>query len=72
VAAINAISASRTAHCIGSVVAYTRPQLDRILSALSSAGALSLSAIARAEGLTKQTVFRIKAERTGEDVGRHA
>ena len=34
----------------------------RVLSALSSATAPSLSIIARAEGLTKQTVYRIKAD----------
>jgi hypothetical protein len=41
---------------------YTREQLDRVLSALSSASAPSLSTIARAEALTKQTVYRIKAD----------
>jgi hypothetical protein len=34
----------------------------RILSALSSASTPSLSTIARAEGLTEQTVFRIKTD----------
>jgi putative DNA-invertase from lambdoid prophage Rac len=47
---------------LGRKPSYTRQQLDRILSALSSASAPSLSTIARTEGLTKQTVYRIKAE----------
>jgi putative DNA-invertase from lambdoid prophage Rac len=47
---------------LGRKPSYTRHQLDRVLSALASASAPSLSAIARAEGLTKQTVFRIKAD----------
>src|SRR5215813_1965811 len=47
---------------LGRKPSYTRQQLDRILSTLSSASAASLSTIARAEGLTKQTVFRIKAD----------
>jgi len=47
---------------LGRKPSYTRQQLDRILSALSSASAPSLSTIARAERLTKQTVFRIKAD----------
>jgi DNA invertase Pin-like site-specific DNA recombinase len=46
---------------LGRKPSYTRQQLDRVLSALSSASAPSLSSIARAEGLTKQTVYRIKA-----------
>jgi DNA invertase Pin-like site-specific DNA recombinase len=41
---------------------HTRQQLARIPAALSSAAVPSLSAIARAEGLTKQTVYRIKAD----------
>jgi putative DNA-invertase from lambdoid prophage Rac len=47
---------------LGRKPSYTRRQLDRILSALSSASAPSLSTIARTEGLTKQTVYRIKAD----------
>jgi hypothetical protein len=42
---------------LGRKPSYTRKQLDRILSALSSTSAPSLSTIARAEGLTKQTVY---------------
>jgi len=41
---------------------YGRATLDRVLSALSNASAPSLSTIARAESLTKQTVHRIKAD----------
>jgi Helix-turn-helix domain of resolvase len=47
---------------LGRKPSYTRQQLDRVLSALSSASAPSLSTIARVEGLTKQTVYRIKAD----------
>jgi putative DNA-invertase from lambdoid prophage Rac len=47
---------------LGRKPSYTRQQLDRILSALSSPGAPSLSTIARTENLTKQTVHRIKSE----------
>jgi DNA invertase Pin-like site-specific DNA recombinase len=47
---------------LGRKPSYTREQLDRVLSALSSASAPSLSTIARAEALTKQTVYRIKAD----------
>jgi putative DNA-invertase from lambdoid prophage Rac len=47
---------------LGRKPSYTRRQLDRVLSALSSAGAPSLLTIARVEGLTKQTVYRIKAD----------
>jgi putative DNA-invertase from lambdoid prophage Rac len=46
---------------LGRKPSYTRQQLDRILSALSSTSAPSLSTIARAERLTKQTIHRIKA-----------
>jgi putative DNA-invertase from lambdoid prophage Rac len=46
---------------LGRKPSYTRQQLDRILSALSSPSAPSLSTIARAERLTKQTIHRIKA-----------
>jgi putative DNA-invertase from lambdoid prophage Rac len=46
---------------LGRKPSYTRQQLDRILSTLSSASSPSLSTIARVEGLTKQTVYRIKA-----------
>jgi putative DNA-invertase from lambdoid prophage Rac len=47
---------------LGRKPSYDRATLDRVLSALSSANAPSLSTIARVEGLTKQTVFRIKAD----------
>jgi putative DNA-invertase from lambdoid prophage Rac len=47
---------------LGRKPSYTRQQLDRVMSALSSASAPSLSTIARAEGLSKQTLFRIKAD----------
>jgi putative DNA-invertase from lambdoid prophage Rac len=47
---------------LGRKPSYTRQQLGRILSVLSSASAPSLSTIARTEGLTKQTVYRIKAD----------
>jgi putative DNA-invertase from lambdoid prophage Rac len=46
---------------LGRKPSYTRQQLDRVLSTLLSAACPSLSTIARAEGLTKQTVHRIKA-----------
>jgi putative DNA-invertase from lambdoid prophage Rac len=46
---------------LGRKPSYTRQQLDRVLSALSNASAPSLSAIARTENLTKQTVHRIKS-----------
>jgi putative DNA-invertase from lambdoid prophage Rac len=48
--------------CLGRKPSYDRATLDRVLSALSNASAPSLSTIARAEGLTKQTVHRIKAD----------
>jgi putative DNA-invertase from lambdoid prophage Rac len=47
---------------LGRKPSYTRQQLDRVLAALSSASTPSLSSIARTAGLTKQTVFRIKAD----------
>jgi putative DNA-invertase from lambdoid prophage Rac len=47
---------------LGRKPSYDRATLDRVLSALSSASAPSLSTIARVEGLTKQTVYRIKAD----------
>jgi putative DNA-invertase from lambdoid prophage Rac len=47
---------------LGRKPSYDRATLDRVLSALSNASAPSLSTIARAEGLTKQTVHRIKAD----------
>ncbi len=47
---------------LGRNPSHTRQQLDLILSALSSPSAPSLSTLACAEGLTKQTVFRIKAD----------
>jgi putative DNA-invertase from lambdoid prophage Rac len=46
---------------LGRKPSYDRATLDRVLSALSNASAPSLSTIARAEGMTKQTVHRIKA-----------
>jgi putative DNA-invertase from lambdoid prophage Rac len=46
---------------LGRKPSYTRQQLDRVRSALSSAAIPSLSTIAHIEGLTKQTVYRIKA-----------
>jgi putative DNA-invertase from lambdoid prophage Rac len=53
---------------LGHKPSCTRQQLDRILPALSSASAPSLSTVARAEGLTKQTIYRIKADpRAAED-----
>jgi putative DNA-invertase from lambdoid prophage Rac len=45
---------------LGRKPSYTRQQLDRILSALSSAEPPSLGQLARAEGLSKQAVFRLK------------
>jgi putative DNA-invertase from lambdoid prophage Rac len=47
---------------LGRKPSYTRQQLDRVLSTLSGAACPSLSIIAHAEGLTKQTVYRIKAD----------
>jgi DNA invertase Pin-like site-specific DNA recombinase len=47
---------------LGRKPSYDRATLDRVLSALSGASAPSLSTIASAEGLTKQTVYRIKAD----------
>jgi putative DNA-invertase from lambdoid prophage Rac len=47
---------------LGRKPTYNRATFDRIRLALDSASPPSLSAIARAEGLTKQTVFRIKAD----------
>jgi putative DNA-invertase from lambdoid prophage Rac len=47
---------------LGRKPSFDRATLDRVLSSLSSASAPSLSTIARAEGLTKQTVYRIKAD----------
>jgi putative DNA-invertase from lambdoid prophage Rac len=47
---------------LGRKPSYDRATLDRVLSALSNASAPSLSTIARAESLTKQTVHRIKAD----------
>jgi putative DNA-invertase from lambdoid prophage Rac len=53
---------------LGRKPSYTRRQLDRVLSTLSGAACPSLSTIARAEGLTKQTSYRIKADpRAAED-----
>jgi putative DNA-invertase from lambdoid prophage Rac len=47
---------------LGRKPSYTRQQLDRIVCALFSPGAPSLSTIARTENLTKQTVHRIKSD----------
>jgi putative DNA-invertase from lambdoid prophage Rac len=47
---------------LGRKPSYTRQQLDRILSALSSAEPPSLGQLARAEGLSKQAVFRLKQD----------
>jgi putative DNA-invertase from lambdoid prophage Rac len=44
---------------------YTREQLDRVLAALAAPNPPSLSVLAEAEGLTKQTVFRVKADPSG-------
>jgi DNA invertase Pin-like site-specific DNA recombinase len=41
---------------------YDRAKFDRIRLALNSASPPSLSAIARAERLSKQTVFRLKQD----------
>jgi putative DNA-invertase from lambdoid prophage Rac len=38
---------------------YTREQLDRVIAALSTPNPPSLSQIAKAERLTKQTIFRV-------------
>jgi len=40
---------------------YTREQLDRVIAALSTPNPPSLSQIAKAERLTKQTIFRVNA-----------
>ena len=45
---------------LGRKPSYDRATYDRIRLALDSAGPPSLSAIAKAEGLSKQTVFRLK------------
>jgi putative DNA-invertase from lambdoid prophage Rac len=46
---------------LGRKPSYTREQLDRILAALAGPNPPSLSVLAEAEGLTKQTVFRVKS-----------
>jgi putative DNA-invertase from lambdoid prophage Rac len=48
--------------CLGRKPSYDRATFDRIRLALDSANPPSLSVIAKAEGLSKQTVFRIKAD----------
>jgi len=47
---------------LGRKPSYDRPTFDRIRLALDSASPPSLSAIAKAEGLSKQTVFRLKQD----------
>jgi DNA invertase Pin-like site-specific DNA recombinase len=47
---------------LGRKPSYNQATLDRAVSALSIASTPSLSTIARAHGLTKQTVYRIKAD----------
>jgi putative DNA-invertase from lambdoid prophage Rac len=47
---------------LGSKPSYDRAMFDRIRLALDSASAQSLSAIAKAERLSKQTVFRLKQD----------
>jgi DNA invertase Pin-like site-specific DNA recombinase len=44
---------------------YTREQLDRVLAAFTAPNPPSLSHLAEVEGLTKQTVFRVKADPSG-------
>jgi putative DNA-invertase from lambdoid prophage Rac len=52
---------------LGRKPSYTRQQLDRILSALSSAEPPSLGRLARFEGLSKQAVFRLKQDPQAAD-----
>jgi putative DNA-invertase from lambdoid prophage Rac len=47
---------------LGRKPSYDRATFDRIRLALDSASPLSLSAIAKAEGLSKQAVFRLKQD----------
>jgi DNA invertase Pin-like site-specific DNA recombinase len=47
---------------LGRKPSYDRPTFDRIRLALDSASPPSLSAIAKAERLSKQTVFRLKQD----------
>jgi putative DNA-invertase from lambdoid prophage Rac len=47
---------------LGRKPSYDRATFDRIRLALDSAGPPSLSAIAKTEGLSKQTVFRLKQD----------
>ena len=47
---------------LGRKPSYDRPTFDRIRLALDNASPPSLSAIANAEGLSKQTVFRLKQD----------
>ena len=47
---------------LGRKPSYDRAAFDRIRLALDSTSTPSLSAIAKAEGLSKQTVFRLKQD----------
>jgi DNA invertase Pin-like site-specific DNA recombinase len=47
---------------LGRKPSYDRATFDRIRLALDSASPPSLSAIAKAEGLSKQTIFRLKQD----------
>jgi putative DNA-invertase from lambdoid prophage Rac len=47
---------------LGRKPSYDRSKFDRIRLALDSASPPSLSIIAKAEGLSKQTVFRLKQD----------
>jgi putative DNA-invertase from lambdoid prophage Rac len=47
---------------LGRKPSYDRATFDRIRLALDTASPRSLSVIAKAEGLSKQTVFRLKQE----------
>jgi putative DNA-invertase from lambdoid prophage Rac len=47
---------------LGRKPSYGRATFDRIRLALDGASPLSLSAIAKAEGLSKQAVFRLKQD----------
>jgi putative DNA-invertase from lambdoid prophage Rac len=56
------ISAERTSAYLGRKPSYDRDTFERITELLASSTPPSLGAIARAEGLTKQTVYRLKKE----------
>jgi putative DNA-invertase from lambdoid prophage Rac len=47
---------------LGRKPSYDRATFDRIRLALDSASPPSLSAIAKAEGVSKQTIFRLKQD----------